>query len=717
MTTLTWTVGASGLWTTASNWSPAQVPGSGDVALVTLPGAYLISLPGSASVDSLTLDDATGAISIGGSLDVTSALDIVAGSLSVGGTLNTGTLVNAGSVSVGGTLGAGGFSNAGTITDTGSITLSGSMTAASVSRIGGSGLLTVSGTVDNAGGTLDGTSLSQLSLVGLGTLLGGTVTGLTLLDRSTLVGVTWHGTLAPASLLTIENGLTLTGTAGTGPGALQLSPYTLLPGTLEFAGSQTFDNASVPGFGTVIADDTLTIGSGVTFSETPISYITPASINFAGAGAIINSGTILGQAHEYTVADLTNNGLISIGPADFENFGVIDAIDTSAPGTVTGGIGSYFPGLMTTSITAASFVNHAGGIIEIGQSAGVSRLTIAATAGFTNDGTLLTQDTSPTSIAGGTIDIAALVNGSGTIELSGSGVVDLHSAVSATEIIDFTGAGSLILDQPAFVPATINGFGTSDRIQLGIAATGVSYTDGDLKMQAVGGGTFDLAVTGQSSLADFVITTGTASTTIQLACFATGTRLATTHGAVPVEALREGDMMLADGNDALPIVWIGRRTLDCHRHPAPHKVWPVRIAAGSFGDGTPCSDLYLSPDHAVFVNGVLIPVKYLVNGRTIAQEPVDSITYWHIELPRHAVLLAEGLPAESLMPGSDRSGFENGGRVVTLHPDFTSLQWESHGCAPLQVTGPAVHAARRMLEDRAERHSHSGVRQRRSGSR
>ncbi len=67
---------------------------------------------------------------------------------------------------------------------------------------------------------------------------------------------------------------------------------------------------------------------------------------------------------------------------------------------------------------------------------------------------------------------------------------------------------------------------------------------------------------------------------------------------------------------------------DCARHPKPRQVWPVRIA-GTFGAGQPHSDLFLSPDDAVYVKGVLIPIRHLINGSTIAQVPVDHVTYCH----------------------------------------------------------------------------------------
>jgi hypothetical protein len=146
-----------------------------------------------------------------------------------------------------------------------------------------------------------------------------------------------------------------------------------------------------------------------------------------------------------------------------------------------------------------------------------------------------------------------------------------------------------------------------------------------------------------------------------------------------------------------PVVWLGRREVNCARHPEPRRVWPVRISADAFGPGRPHRDLLLSPDHAVYVEDVLIPVKHLVNGSTIAQVPVDSVTYYHVELPRHDVILAEGLPAESYLDIDDRSNFDNGGAVVRMHPDFATRAWEAEGCAEMVVTGAVFDGVRRRL--------------------
>jgi hypothetical protein len=73
------------------------------------------------------------------------------------------------------------------------------------------------------------------------------------------------------------------------------------------------------------------------------------------------------------------------------------------------------------------------------------------------------------------------------------------------------------------------------------------------------------------------------------------------------------------------------------------------------------------------------------------------VTYYHVKLPRHAVILAEGLPAESYLDAGDRSNFANGGGPIALYPDFSSRIWDAEGCAPLVVTGPQLDAARRWV--------------------
>ena len=102
--------------------------------------------------------------------------------------------------------------------------------------------------------------------------------------------------------------------------------------------------------------------------------------------------------------------------------------------------------------------------------------------------------------------------------------------------------------------------------------------------------------------------------------------------------------------------------------------------------------MWLSPDHAVYIDNVLIPIRTLIDGVSVVQEPVDSITYFHVELSRHDAIQANGLPAESYLDTGNRSDFENGGPAQTLHPDFAQAVWHAKACAP-QITHGPIHAA------------------------
>jgi hypothetical protein len=112
----------------------------------------------------------------------------------------------------------------------------------------------------------------------------------------------------------------------------------------------------------------------------------------------------------------------------------------------------------------------------------------------------------------------------------------------------------------------------------------------------------------------------------------------------------------------------------------------------------------------VFVDGVLIPVRYLLNDATIRQEAADEVTYWHVELPAHDVLFAEGLPAESYLDTGNRGAFANGDGAVTLHPDFALRVWEAESCARLVLNGAELVAVRSCLLERAERLGHAVTR-------
>lgn len=145
-------------------------------------------------------------------------------------------------------------------------------------------------------------------------------------------------------------------------------------------------------------------------------------------------------------------------------------------------------------------------------------------------------------------------------------------------------------------------------------------------------------------------------------CMLRGTRLLTARGPERIEDLSIGDRVITSRGEAKPIKWIGRRRFT--QGPTvhwPESVHPVRVARSALADNVPHTDLYLSPMHALLVDGVLIPVKDLVNGASITYavpEGTTDIEYFHIELETHDVILAEGAPVETLLV-TDEHGREH----------------------------------------------------------
>jgi hypothetical protein len=293
----------------------------------------------------------------------------------------------------------------------------------------------------------------------------------------------------------------------------------------------------------------------------------------------------------------------------------------------------------------------------------------------------------------------------GTIEFNGStlsaGNITMNGGEMIGNEIDLAATGSLAINS-----GSVNSPGA-------VTLQAESLNIGTVQLGNIGtlqlGSVLDIQIPVVSATGIVIDGTSFPGNIAGVQCFARGTRIASPRGALPVETLSVGDTVRLASGDTAAITWIGYREVVCRRHPQPCNVWPVRISRGAFGDAAPQRDLLLSPDHAVFADGVLIPVKYLVNGRSIRQVRRARIDYFHIELPRHDILLAEGLTVESYLDTGSRRNFATDGMPPMLHPDFSSLAWEAGGCAPLIVTGPRLDAVRQRLEATTSAEWEAGV--------
>jgi hypothetical protein len=180
-------------------------------------------------------------------------------------------------------------------------------------------------------------------------------------------------------------------------------------------------------------------------------------------------------------------------------------------------------------------------------------------------------------------------------------------------------------------------------------------------------------------------------------CFLRGTSIRTPSGDREVSALSIGDLVLTHSGEAKPIKWIGRRQLRREgTNPWREDVVPIKVARSALGDGVPHTDLYLSPGHALYIDGTLITVGSLVNGRTIVRccgDDVDVLEYFHVELSDHDVIFADGAPAESFPASLDHRLFDNWREYEALY-----------GLAPISamalpitaVTGGRLHLRSRL---------------------
>jgi Hint domain len=192
-----------------------------------------------------------------------------------------------------------------------------------------------------------------------------------------------------------------------------------------------------------------------------------------------------------------------------------------------------------------------------------------------------------------------------------------------------------------------------------------------------------------------------------LDCFCRGTLITTPQGAVAIEDLFLGQLILTASGEARSVRWIGHRGLQRSRHPDPALVWPICVRAGAVAENMPSRDLWLSPGHAIFVDGVLIPAASLVNGATIFQVRPEQVEYWHLQLDSHDIVIAEGLPAESLLDTDLRTTFFGDGAIsAEALPDSIS-RGTGETCAPLVTEGPKLQGVRAALLERAQGMGHT----------
>ena len=162
-------------------------------------------------------------------------------------------------------------------------------------------------------------------------------------------------------------------------------------------------------------------------------------------------------------------------------------------------------------------------------------------------------------------------------------------------------------------------------------------------------------------------------------CFGRGTLILTARGEVPVEDLAIGELV-STTNGALPVKWVGRTTIRRNASISWHPgVMPIRVTRHALDDETPRRDLILSQGHSLLIDGFLIPVKHLVNERSIVVDhgakTSETIEYFSVELDTHEVIFAEGTAAETFQYSGGQIAWDNFG-------DYQDLYGREHKLMP-----------------------------------
>lgn len=177
-------------------------------------------------------------------------------------------------------------------------------------------------------------------------------------------------------------------------------------------------------------------------------------------------------------------------------------------------------------------------------------------------------------------------------------------------------------------------------------------------------------------------------------CFTPGTSLETPDGPRLVEDLVAGDKVVTKDKGTEEVLWVGNRNVSGARLYAMPDLRPVRIRENALGHGRPGGDLIVSPDHKMLVEGdaaralwgeseVLVAARDLIDGTSVTRDmAAKSVTYIHLMLPDHHVLVANGVETESFHPAAARLDAIADEQRMRLYDVMPELEHDAHCYGP-----------------------------------
>ncbi|WP_252354115.1 Hint domain-containing protein [Acetobacter sp. P5B1] len=590
------------------------------------------------------------------------------------------------------------------VTSGGQFIVSGSATNTQISggteTVGTSGL--ESGTSVVSGGTLSvaGGSASSITLSGNTTSAmvqsGGAITSATV-GSGASISVDQAATLSNAILqnkasATI-NGSNVSGTVQNGAtlyvGSTGVDSATSVTGAELVSAGGSAVNTSVTSAGYI---EFLSGASGSTISALAVGKDIPRIV--VDAGATVTSAYVSGAAAVQQVNGGTaSNTILVSGGQDVRSGGQV--YNTSATGSAA-----------NITLTGAGAESYNGQVAD-GARIVVNSGSVASGSVVSSGGTLTVKQ-------GGTLAGTTLLESGGkaTIVPNAGGTIVMDGSTNTGLVISGLGASDVT------VTTVISSFdgqssGNSDGIELaGIKASDISdvsyATDGDhVTLTLQNGHTVTMNIVGVTK-SGYSLVQGPNNDVLFEVCFLAGSMISTPSGDVAVEDIRLGDQVTTwdwqrQREVAQSVVWTGKKHMQVRTHCADAEAgYPVRVLKDAITDGVPYKDLLITPEHCLFFENKFIPVRMLVNGRSIFYDrSITSYDYFHIETENHAVIRADGMLTESYLDTGNRSTFRQDGTVVRLGQPDKSKSWVADAAASLNVERAVVEPLFRTLDMRA----------------
>jgi len=516
-------------------------------------------------------------------------------------------------------------------------------------------------------------------------------------------GVADQTTVASGGELVLLPGATASGTAG-------LYADIISSGAVVFAsGAQIIEVARGTYYGPPV-------GLGEVEFVLPSGHANAASVSggfeFVASGGIasglaVSSGgfVVVSSGGSATGAEVGSGGtLIALPGADVAgstNAG--GAIISTGVAVITEDAGVYAEDSYTSTTLAHTTVTR-GETAYVLSGGEVSAVVVSGTlevfSGGNADTTYVTRDSTAIILAGGVASNTRLAG----YERVSSGGVASGTNVSAGGVEFVYSGGSVVstvLSSGGAVDLTTLAYNAGGSVRLNSGSDLLTVTEAGTNayLQLASGYTGEyFHLTEDTAGGTLVTLNGTP-------CYCRGARIGTDQGEIEVENLAIGDLVITRSGQVRPIIWIGHRDYDASFAAANPEVLPILIKRDALADGVPKRDLYVSPLHALLIDGTLIPARALINqGSIVKARTGKSVGYFHLELATHDVILAEGAAAETYVDDRNRGMFRNAGEFAELYPDrrhFEAGPSPAVYCAPRCEDGPVVAAAQASLAQRA----------------